>query len=366
MNNLSPSNASRRMACPGSHKLEALYPQDKSTYAIEGTAAHWVASELLRRNDWIIPSVTDVGTEITDEMIEGAQLYSGFINSRIHPASGVHIEERMDIHSIHPNCWGTPDCWVLQSPTDIDIYDYKYGRGFVEVYENWQLIEYAAGILDTLGINGILDQHMIIRMHVIQPRSFHPEGQIRTWSVRASELRPYFNILQNGEHAATHPSAKTTVSSECNHCAARHACPALQTASMASVDISTSAVPHNLSATELATELRFLEHASDLIMARISGLSAEALALIQRGERLPHYYATRSKGREKWKITTEQVIALGELYGVELSKPKVVTPKQAITEGLCDKQVRKYSETTYGELKLMALDTRKTDKMFGD
>jgi hypothetical protein len=302
------------------------------------------------------------GVEITDEMREGAELYVGHISG-----TEIHIEEPLDISSIHPDCRGTPDCWTI-SGWDIHIYDYKFGHGFVEVYENWQLIEYAAGIVQRLALTGLQDQAMTVHMHIVQPRSFHPDGQIRTWSIRASGLRGYFNILRSAEDAATGPDPVTIVSSECNYCVARHACSALATASMSAVDVSRSAVPHNLKPVELASELRFLEHAASLLAARISGLSAEALALIKRGVRLPHYQAVQGQGRERWKIPADQVIQLGEMMGVALGKPAVITPKQAIalkSDMLPADIVRQYSETPYGELKLVPLDTRKTDKIFG-
>ena len=181
-------------------------------------------------------------------------------------------------------------------------------------------------------------------------------------------MRGYFNILRSAEDAATGPDPITVVGSECGHCAARHVCTALATASMSAVDISRSAIPHNLKPEQLATELRFLEHAASLLGARISGLSAEALALIRRGVRLPHYQAVQGQGRERWKIPAAEVIALGDMMGAVLSKPSVITPKQAIalkSPGLSADVVRQYSETPYGALKLMPLDTRKTDKVFG-
>ena len=380
MNTLKPSNAARRMACAGSHKLESLYPQDNSDYAQEGVAAHWLASEILRveqgqRSGYVSATLAPNGIEITDEMVEGAELYVGFITANEF-ADEIHIEERMHIATIHPDCWGTPDCWTVQNNQgmqdnnfiEINIYDYKFGRGFVEVYENWQLIEYAAGIIDKLGIDGLTDQRTQVHMHVIQPRSFHPEGQIRSWTIRASELRPYFNRLRGSENDAMAETATTNVSSECNYCTARHSCPALANSAMLAVDIAGSAIPHVLTAEQVSSELRFLEHHADLLAARISGLSAEALALLKQGQRLPHHHAERGKGRERWTLAAEEVAAFGEMMGVPLSKPSVITPKQAIAlkhPMLAAEQVRAWSETPYGELKLVPLDTRKTDKLFG-
>ena len=134
---------------------------------------------------------------------------------------------------------------------------------------------------------------------------------------------------------------------------------------MAAVDISSSAIPHNLEPRQLASELRFLTHAANLLDARISGLSAEALVLLERGTRLPFYHAVRGSGRERWAKPLDAVFALGDLMGVELRKPGVITPKQAITAGIPEKQVRKISETPVGALKLVEIDQRKVDKEFG-
>ena len=354
---LSPSGAARRVACPGSHKLSATLPKTTSEYAQEGILAHKVAVLALTSEH------TTRCDDITDEMIEGAKLYAGFIHSR-YQGRDIHIEESISIHMIHPECKGTPDAWTYDLGGEIDIYDYKFGHSFVEVFENWQLIEYAAGVLYRVGANS----NVYVNMHIIQPRSFHPDGQIRSWRILASDLIPYFEKLKGAECEATSDNPRTRVSQQCNYCPARHVCPALQAAAMDSIDASNSAIPHNITTTELSTELRFLEHAASILSNRISGLQAEALAMLSRGERLPHYYAEHGRGREHWTIPAEDVIALGEMMGVPLSKPVVITPKQAIalkSPMLPESRVKQLSRTPYGALKLMPIDTRKTDKIFG-
>ena len=358
---LSPSGANRRMACPGSHKLEAQVPKSTSEYAQEGILAHKIAADMLRDGYTSIDNVSE------EEMVQGAVLYTGFIRSRA--VGALHIEEPLDISSIHLDCRGTPDAWAILPNGEIDIFDYKFGHSFVEVYENWQLIEYAAGILHLLNITELQDQHTFVNMHIIQPRSFHPEGQIRSWRISASDLQPYFNKLIDGEQLATSNNPTCNPSPQCNHCSARHLCPALQATALAAVNVSRSAVLHNLSPAQVSSELRVLEHAQEVLKARISGLSAEALAMLSRGERLPHYYAERGRGRERWNISEKEVIALGEIMGVELSKSTTITPKQAIalkSPLLPAERVRQLSVTPVGELKLMPMDTRKTDKIFGE
>src|ERR1700728_1394605 len=107
MSKLSPWNAARRVACPGSRALEELFPQDMSTYAREGKAAHYVASEMLRSGNgnfgqtkhYKPPAVWE-GIEITDEMIEGASLYVGFVSNFFNEYSELRIEEPLNISVI--------------------------------------------------------------------------------------------------------------------------------------------------------------------------------------------------------------------------------------------------------------------------
>lgn len=366
---LPPSKAARRMACPGSRLLESKIPVDtESNYAKEGSIAHQVAAQILKN---IREGYSDLDLEptdtITQEMIDGAILYSEFILSKIAPFTreSVYVEERISISTIHPECWGTPDAWHYNMLQELNIFDYKYGHSFVEVFENWQLMEYAAGILEHLKINGIQDQHLFVNFHIIQPRSYHPEGPIRSWRTKASGLRPYFNKLKESEYAAMSEKPNCYPSSECNHCSARHACHVLQSSSLTSIAHASLAVLCNLSPDQVGNELRLLENSAELLNARITGLQAEALSLIQAGHAIPHYHAEYASGRQQWKIPDDQVIEIGELVEINLAKPvSVVTPKQAIALGMNKKIIDKISEIKYGDLKLVPTESKKLRKIF--
>ena len=123
--NLSPSRASRRMACPGSHKLETEVPKTDSDYAQEGILAHKIAADILRHGEYTLAD-----TSGTEEMFQGAELYAGFIRSRA-TGTNIYIEKPLDISVIHADCRGTPDAWSLLRNSDLDIYDYKFGHAFV-------------------------------------------------------------------------------------------------------------------------------------------------------------------------------------------------------------------------------------------
>jgi len=375
---LAPSSAARRVACPGSRALEDQYPEDQeSPHAREGHAAHWAASEMLnaaKSGRELIGSLDNNkapnGEFITDEMWEGAQLYVDNIMGVYHkiPLMArpiLHIEERIDISMIHPECWGTPDCWMYAG-NEIYIWDYKYGFGYVNVYENWQMIEYAAGILHELQINGIKDRQTYITFCIVQPRSYNREGPIRTWRVSASTLRGYFNILEAAEYKAAQDNATCHPNPECNYCLGRHACTALQQTTLGVIDMVGSNTPFELKPNSLGNELRYLKQAAELLDARITGLEEQATAVIRRGERVPFWKLESSKGREHWSVPKEHVITMGALLGFDLKKPvDVITPRQAAKAGLQEEIITTISERATGALKLVADDGSNARKVFG-
>jgi hypothetical protein len=265
----------------------------------------------------------------------------------------VHIEERVNCPSIHADNWGTPDCWIYDREQGLLIVrDFKYGHKHVEVYENWQLINYAAGVLDGLGVNGAQDQHMRVRLEIVQPRSFHSDGPVRSWECKASALRGYFNVLKLAAEKALQINAPCMTGDECAYCPSRHACPALQRAGYAAVGTSGRSTPIELSAQALGQELALLSRAESMLKARITGLTEQALRELKSGKPVPGYHLEQGVGRKKWRVSVEEAIALGEMMGVNISKPGVITPTQAIKAGLSAELAESYTEIPKGEVKL--------------
>lgn len=359
---LAPSSASRRRACAGSRKMETLYPQvDDSPASREGTAAHWAASEMLSGRIVDSGQIAENGVMITDEMLDAADMYVDEVRKIL---ADVVIEERIDIDYIHEQCWGTPDAWAFTNGT-LYLWDFKYGHRFVDVFENWQLIEYAAGILDLLKVDGITDQLITVVMTIVQPRCYVGGSPVRSWRVRASDLRGYFNEARMFEANAMSDDAQLTVSPECRDCSARHACPALQCASYADMNIATEAVPFDLPPQALGIELRYIQSAITTLTARATSLEEQALSMIRQGKSVPHFVAQHGMGRERWVKPEPEVIAMGELMGVKLGVTKLVTPKQAIKAGMNAELVKSFTETPRGELKLVADDGTNARKIFG-
>lgn len=347
---LAPSSAERRMACPGSRALEEKYPSIESPSAQEGTAAHWVLSDLLSKHLMThVDAFAPNGVMVTGEMIHGAMLAEAFIRSLTGAPLREGIEEVLDISFIHPECWGTCDYWCVDE-NNLHVVDYKFGHRIIEPFENWQLIAYAAGILHLPGVTA-----KTIHLHIVQPRAYHPTGKsIRTWKIEFPQLQIYWDKLRRAELFAMQPNAPLKPSTQCQFCSARHACDALQRRTLAHLDSDVYSGEHELTPEQLGNELRMLLRAQGLLDSRITGLQQQALSLIKQGQRVNWFRAEQTQGREKWKKSVEEITTLGELWGLKLAKPaECITPKQAVEIGLPRDIMAEYSETQSGEIKLL-------------
>jgi hypothetical protein len=239
------------------------------------------------------------------------------------------------------------------------IYDYKFGHGYVDVMENWQLIEYAAGILDFLKIK----ETITVQFFIVQPRCYHPEGQVRVWTILSNALEKYFDTLRMAEYEAMQVNALCKVSPQCKNCRARHACPTLQRSALDAVDISYQNIPFNLTPEQLGHELKLLHRSQAALEARIAGLESEATSTLKRGKHVPNYTLAQGQGKTAWSIPVEAVAAL---LGNKVKKPiEVVTPKQAIKLKIEKEVVDGFSEYIPGAFKLTPADTTTTRKLFG-
>lgn len=358
---LAPSSAARRVACPGSRAMEEMYPrEEQNEYALEGDAAHYVAADALK--DLAPEFITEdylFECEITQEMIDGAKLYKETIerlSNECNRQSILFIEEHIDISIIQDGCFGTPDCWFYGNANggELVIVDYKFGHRFVEVEENWQLLEYAAGIIEAHVVKHY-NPLARIKLVIVQPRSYHKEGPVREWTISRFQAEAYFNILRNAEYQASQDNAMTTPSLECINCRARHACPALQEFALSTAEyVYSTSTPNELQPKHLGNELRLLRDAAKLLDARITGLEEEATSLLKRGKRVPGFILEQTTGRKKWNAPIDEIITMGELMGVNVKKPvELITPTQAIKAGLDETVVNTMSEITKGSFKLV-------------
>lgn len=367
---LPPSGAKAWSVCPMWATMNATFPQDDTPETLEGEAAHWVLSEALLTGKLMSEGeITPNGTPVTLEMIEGAELAAGFISPLMLECPTWKIEQSFLIPRIHKDCFGTPDFWSYREGV-LNVVDYKFGHRFVDAFECLQLIAYAAGsiwgLADQLATGvGTLDQHLRVRFTIIQPRCYRQQSPIRTWEVHASDLRPYFNKLQYAAELATSQNPKAVTNPECRDCPGRHACQTLQEAAYSDSEYSSQSTPLELPPAAASLELRMMERALERLQSRVDGLRGQLVLQAKSGASLPHHALQQGYGRTTWTVSDAEVLSLGALYNVDLSKPGLKTPQQAKKLGIDDAVITAYSKTPMGEIKLIPHNSADARRVFG-
>lgn len=321
-----PSSLARLMACAGSYELVRAYPEEEEGQAAkEGTAAHWVAERLLTDGELVpVGTIAPNGIEVTAEMTEGAELYVRTVRS-LAPAGGM-VEQRTPT-GLHADCWGTPDFAGIGANYVIHVVDYKFGHRYVSEFENWQLIAYAWGV--TQEVYPSFDDATDVSLTIVQPRCFDRRGPVRTWCLTVGELGRYAARAAGQLYAISAGTLRDcTTGSHCYMCPARRGCQALQQAGYLACDIVGQPEPLDLPPDALGVELAYLQRSAELLKQRIAGLEEQATATLQSGTPVPGWHIKSKPGRERWKAGAD-VAALGQLYGVELTKTEPITPTQA-------------------------------------
>lgn len=358
-----PSGAEIWVECPGSIKMQAAFPETEETpEQREGTAAHWAVEQVQRGGAVDIGVIAPNGWVLDQDMCDGAELMRKAIPERVRPL--IRIEEKVSMaRRVHPNVWGTPDTWAYD-PRDrtLFVWDYKYGHGYVEVIDNKQLILYAAGVMELLGLD---DLQTRVVLCVVQPRCWHKAGHVRRWSVPLSDLRAPLNRLMMAAETAFGDDPPINPGAHCRHCRARHACDALHKHVTRIYDLTERAIPLQLSDNALAFEVRDLRRLKQLLESRLTGLEADAEARMRSGKRLTGLALEDGESALKWTAPADKVLMLGQLYGIDLGKPRaVITPTQARGKGLPEEVLRGAARREKTAAKLVLSDPMEMRRLF--
>lgn len=326
-----PSAAAIWKVCQGYAAMRAAYPEQPEELDTDiredGIACHWLAAEIWDGRTPMVDSLSPNHRLLDEDMFYAVDMYHDVLRSW--PNVVPVCEKSVPIDGILIGMTGTPDAWAY-NPTTKRLYiaDLKYGFRFVEVWDNWQLICYACALMALLGLNY---DETIVEFVIVQPRSFHRDGFIRKWVVRAADLRAPIEELRVAANAAANAIPVCTPNPGCLDCPARHACVALQNAVLTACENSYAGIPLELTPAALGNELRIITRAIKLMEARKTGLETQADSLIRKGVRIPWFQLTATYARERWREGTEHlVLTLAQYFKVDLRKPvRAVTPAQA-------------------------------------
>jgi hypothetical protein len=361
--------------CTGWVLMSQMYPETEETpEAAEGTASHEVGAKLIQAAtvaagfiDLPIGQPASNGVVITEEMFEAAEVYAEDVADVMRSTGNFvpQVEQRVNCPTIHELSWGTPDCWIYDKATgNLYIWDYKFGYGVVEAFENWQLINYLAGIIEQLELTGIQTQYITVHMRIVQPRAFHHDGVVREWIVNASDLRGYFNTLEAAAAETLGSNPVTRSGSHCKHCPGRHACSAALQAGVQLYEVAAQPMALELPVEALSVQLSIVKRAIKQLECIESGMSEQAKVTIKTGNNVPGWLLEQGQGRQKWSVPIDEVVAMGAIEGVVLSKDAVITPKQAIKLGIDAGVISQYSITPNTGLKLVPDNGNKARRLF--
>lgn len=368
-----PSSMHITAHCAGWVKNASLLPpQPRTPEQLEGDAAHWVALTMALWPNPEEPMTLLIGTdapngvEVTDEMVDGGYLYLDALEGK--PGIG---ESTVTIPRIHATkCWGSPDWWQWTAATKtLKIVDYKFGFKFVEVWGNWQLISYAAGLMEFLGL---YDDEVILELVIVQPRSYHRDGPIRTWKVSATKIRAQINILHSQVAEADTAENPTTKSGDhCLQCAARVGCTTYQKSIGTILDFEGVAQPLLQTPGDIGRELRLVQDARERLKGRQTGLEAMAEQMMRQGQVVPFFSMEQSAGRLKWLdgVSVDEVEGMVQALvpGKTALKPAaLITPTQ--TKALLPKAAKAvvdaYADRPPGAMKLVRDNMAKLSRIF--
>lgn len=319
---IGPSSIKRIIACPGSVALVAQSPpKPPSPYAEEGSLAHTVAEA------WV--NGESLPNEATEEMLDGAALYSrtiySYLDNAIRVSVGLRLENRVKADSIDDKLWGTCDAYFIADDT-IFVFDYKFGAGTkVEAKNNEQLLAYATGIRDTHNV--IVSKLVLV---IVQPRN----GGVSVWETPST-------ILTEFRHAVKTALASDTlaINSECKWCAAEATCPKKFEAIKEKFSVDIRSQITKLPEVEglPAEQYKIYLDNADLLESWVKAVRSQAFAAAGRGLIIDGYEITSTLGNRKWRKGAEDEIKQGypdiKLY----EQPKFKSPAQL--EKLLPKEV---------------------------
>lgn len=329
---LAPSSASRWVVCPGSVSVEEQYADTEQRHGADGAAAHFVADEILKgRACPVVGSSAPNGIILDDAMVKSAGVFVDAVRRRSITHGDLFTENKIFIPWVNRVCFGTVDAWHY-NPTDreLHIWDFKYGWLPIEAEKNWQLICYAAGIMYLLKQQGVVLNEIRVVLSIVQPRPYHMLGPIRSWRTNYEELVPLMHQLYRAAEEALNPRPQCISGPQCKYCTGRHACSVARSSGLYFCEFSSNTSPHELPIEALGLEIKLLERGVEAIKLRLAGLEAQAIALLKKGVTVPGLAIAPSKGRREWDLPALEVIAMGDLLGVNLRKEiEPITPTQA-------------------------------------
>ncbi|MER9685877.1 DUF2800 domain-containing protein [Mesorhizobium sp. M0139] len=360
---LAPSAAKRWINCAGSVRATDGLPDETSSAAAEGTAAHELCSHCLTTGDdpaafldmyvdihaaegkprFVSLSEEPTGENamrffpVDDEMVDAVEMYVSFVRGLLaqEPDAEMEVEQRLDMTHLHPAIFGTGDATVfLPIEAHLHVPDFKYGKGIaVDADENPQLLLYAAGAARRYHNRKIAK----LTAHIIQPRAPHRKGPIRSYDIDLLDLFEFEDMLAAAAAATDDPNAPFCAGSWCHDsfCKIEGTCPTNRVKRLADAgaefgDVETEAkfpAIDTMTVEQRSAVLREADGLLSYVKAVQEAEHAKALA----GNGLPDFKLVAKRAVRKWKdekAAKNHLYDLGATNDDIMTEPKFRSPAQ--------------------------------------
>lgn len=307
---LSASGSSRWLTCTASiQEEEKITRQERSSvYAREGTFAHDVADECLKKgiepHDMI--GHTDGEFTVDEAMADYLKEYTDYVRSHISddPDQVFLTEQRLDFSHVVPEGFGTTDSAIINTKIqEAHVFDLKYGRGeMVDAVDNTQGLMYALGLDNEYGWMADIQ---IYHIHIIQPRRDH----ISSWTVTKTYLHEFAEIARHKAAEALGPDPVFQPGiKQCRWCKASSTCKALYdfTGELLANDFEDldTANPNQMTHEQMR---RLLDHGK-FIENFIGRVADHVETLLRAGKEFEGYKLVMTSPNRKWDENAEKFL----------------------------------------------------------
>ena len=314
---LSPSSASRWLACPGSVVANERIPDKVSAYAAEGTLAHEIAySCLINRVNPLEYKDTQMGQDMAEYIHE----YTFYVNN----ISGFHsYEQKVDYSHWVPDGFGTVDALILNKD-EIHVIDLKFGKG-VQVFaeENPQLMLYALGAYSEVEM---LQEVNKIFMHIVQPRLDH----IDVWVTTPKALLQWGEwVKERAQLALAEDAPRVPGEKQCQWCRAKGNCEALYQYTSKIIGAEFDDLTETNTGDMSEARIREVLEAAPLIRGFLSAVEDHVYGLLSEGKQFNGYKLVEGRSLRKWNDEEKVAQILAEALGEAAWEKNLLSPAKA-------------------------------------
>lgn len=345
----------RLLTCNGSRLMDKVSSVNQdNTVRDEGNAADWLIEQVFAGQhlpEELIDRKAENGVYITADMVDHLSAYFEWIKGR-----GV----------IEVDCSHSDPSWVISGRADhvwfdeaaqtLYISDFKYGWKIVDVLENWTLMSHAIGFIK---LHQIKPNRIVFK--IFQPRPYHPEGYVRSYTLSFEELQERSAYLS---HKLMFIGDNLQTSKHCYKCPALAICPAAQMAAMNAIDVSCNTFNSDVSNSDLEFLLEQTERAMTILKETRDAYENLAMNKLKNGQVFTKYILQNDLGRERWKSDVEPEF-IEAITGKKLTKTQLITPNQAKKTGISEDVLKMFTEIPNTGVKLVKVDPQKrAEKLF--